>query len=95
MFEGGRAQNQPAEFTHNCATVPLCAFFTIQPNRLENMLVDGRVQLSAEAFCSIRTRRGRTGGPKGGTAKTAKLPPSLFTKRYQLEIMRFALIRLQ
>ena len=72
--------------------VQLCPFEHVLPSNPTDPKI--RKSTVVSNFLPIRyplicTRRGRTGGPKGGTAKTAKLPPSLFTKRYQLEIMQF------
>ena len=69
--------------------MPLWDAITIRPNRPENKQIDGRVQLSADSLTTDMHPAGvNRGEPKGGTAKTAKLPLSLFTKRYQLEIMQ-------
>ena len=89
MFEGGGPKTNMPDLH---IIVQLCPFDRHSPSnptdtkKRKSTVVSNFLPIRYPLIC---TRRGRTGGPKGGTAKTAKLPPSLFTKRYQLEIMQF------
>ena len=77
----------------NCATLPLVQRITPQPMCHENLQDNDPLQLASDGFCSIRNQGVRTGGLKGDTAKSAKTASHLFTKHYQLEILRFGYIR--